>query len=144
MKITKPYLAILILAILGIGVSGYLTWYEMVVPVGVCPINMPYISCSAALTSQYSRINGISVASLGLAWFLAALLLAVLAAENKTYLNLLLAWSLIAIAGVVTLFLVEVLFLGEICPLCSSAHVLGLGISAIAIKLWMNNRKSKM
>jgi uncharacterized membrane protein len=143
LKITKPYLAILILAVLGIGVAGYLTWYEMVVPVGVCPINVAYISCSAALTSQYSRIDGISVASLGLAWFLGAFLLGILAAENRTYLNLLLAWSLIAIAGVVALFLIEVLFLDEICPLCSSAHVLGVGISAIAIKLWMKNRKSK-
>jgi len=144
LKITKPYLAILILVALGIGVAGYLTWYEMVVPEGVCPINVPYISCSAALTSQYSRIDGISVASLGLVWFLGALLLGLLAAVNRTYLNILFAWSLIAIAGVVALFLTEVLFLGEICPLCSSAHVLGLGISAISIKLWMNNRKSKV
>ncbi len=143
MKITKPYLAILVLAVLGIGVAGYLTWYEMVVPMGVCPINMPYISCSAALTSQYSRIDGFSVASLGLVWFLVAILLGVLAALNKTYLNILLAWSLLAIAGVVALFLIEVLFLGEICPLCSSAHVLGLGISAVTIKLWMSNRKGK-
>lgn len=143
MKITKPYLAVFILAVLGIGVAGYLTWFEMIVPVGVCSINVAYMSCSAALTSQYSRIDGISVASLGLAWFLGALLLGVLAAENKAYLNLLFAWSLIAITGVVVLFLIEVLFLGEICPLCSSAHVLGLGISAIAIKLWMNNRVSK-
>jgi uncharacterized membrane protein len=115
----------------------------MVVPVGVCPINVAYISCSAALTSQYSRIDGISVASLGLVWFLGVFLLGVLAAESKTYLSVLLAWSLIAIAGVVALFLVEVLFLGEICPLCSSAHILGLGISAIAIRLWMYNHKSK-
>ncbi len=143
MKITKPYLAILVLAVLGIGVAGYLTWYEMVVPVGVCPINMPYISCSAALTSQYARIDGFSVASLGLVWFLVAILLGVLAALNKTYLNILLAWSLLAIAGVVALFLIEVLFLGEICPLCSSAHILGLGISAVTIKLWMGNRKGK-
>ncbi len=143
MKITTPYLAILVLAVLGIGVAGYLTWYEIVVPVGVCPINMPYVSCSAALTSQYSRIDGFSVASLGLVWFLGALLLGVLAAGNKSYLAPLLAWSLVAIAGVVALFLVEVVFLGEICPLCSSAHVLGLGISAVTIKLWMGNRKIK-
>jgi uncharacterized membrane protein len=130
----------MVLALAGIGVAGYLTWYEMTVPVGVCPINAPYISCSAALTSQYSRIDGISVASLGLAWFLGAILLGILTAENKTYLKFLFAWSLIAIAGVVTLFIIEILFLGEICPLCTSAHVLGLGISAIAIKLWMNSR----
>jgi uncharacterized membrane protein len=143
LKIAKLYLAILILAIVGIGLAGYLTWYEMVVPVGVCPINVPYISCSAALTSQYSRIDGISVASLGLTWFIGALLLGLLAAENTRYLKLLLAWSLIAIAGVVTLFLIEVLYLGEICPLCTSAHVLGLAISAITIRLWTENRKSK-
>jgi uncharacterized membrane protein len=141
--VTKPYLAILILALLGIGVAGYLTWFEMIVPVGVCRVNMAYISCSAALTSQYSRIDGISVASLGLAWFLGALLLSVLTVENKAYLNSLFAWSLIAVTGVVILLLIEILFLGEICILCSSAHVLGLGISGIAIKLWISNRKSK-
>jgi uncharacterized membrane protein len=136
-------LTILILAVVGIGVAGYLTWFEMVVPVGVCPINIAFISCSAALTSQYSRIDGISVASLGLVWFLGALLLGVLTAENKAYLNLLFAWSFIAVAGVVALFLIEFLFLDEICSLCTSAHVLGLGISAIAIKLWINNRMGK-
>ncbi len=112
----------------------------MVVPEGVCPINMPYISCSAALTSQYSRVGGISVASLGLAWFLGALLLGVLAAENKSYLKFLFIWSIIAVIGVVTLFITEVLLLGEICPLCSSAHVLGLTITAITTKLWLNQR----
>ena len=127
----------------GVGVAGYLTWYEMVVPVGVCPINMPYISCSAALTSQYSRIGGISVASLGLSWFLGALLLGVLAAVNTSYLKFLLAWSIMAVIGVVALFLTEVLLLGEICPLCSSAHVLGLIITAIAVKLWMGQRLGK-
>jgi uncharacterized membrane protein len=131
----------IILALVGIGVAGYLTWYEMVVPVGVCPINVAYISCSAALTSQYSRIDGISVASIGLAWFLGALLLLALAVRNRTYLKFLFAWSLIAVAGVVYLFLVEVLFLGEICPLCTSAHILGLAITAIAGKLWLSSRK---
>ena len=136
-------MAIIILALAGVGVAGFLTWYEMVVPEGVCPINMPYISCSAALTSQYSRIGGISVASLGLAWFLGAVLLGVLAAENKSYLKFLLAWSMIAVVGVVSLLLIEVLLLGEICPLCSSAHVLGLAITAITVKLWMNQRAGK-
>jgi uncharacterized membrane protein len=131
----------IILALVGIGVAGYLTWYEIVVPVGVCPINVAYISCSAALTSQYSRIDGISVASLGLAWFLGALLLIVLAVRNGAYLKILFAWSLIAVAGVVYLFLIEVLFLGEICPLCTSTHVLGLSITAISGKLWLNGRK---
>jgi uncharacterized membrane protein len=131
----------IILALVGIGVAGYLTWYEIVVPVGVCPINVAYISCSAALTSQYSRIDGISVASLGLAWFLGALLLIVLAVRNGAYLKFLFAWSLIAVVGVVYLFLIEVLFLGEICPLCTLTHVLGLSITAISGKLWLNGRK---
>jgi uncharacterized membrane protein len=45
------------------------------------------------------------------------------------------------VAGVVYLFLIEVLFLGEICPLCTSTHVLGLSITAISGKLWLNGRK---
>jgi uncharacterized membrane protein len=141
LPLSRPYLAMIILALVGIGVAGYLTWYEIVVPVGVCPINVAYISCSAALTSQYSRIDGISVASLGLAWFLGALLLIVLAVRNGAYLKILFAWSLIAVAGVVYLFLIEVLFLGEICPLCTSTHVLGLAITVISGKLWLNGRK---
>jgi uncharacterized membrane protein len=143
LSLSKSQLAIIILALAGVGVAGYLTWYEMVVPVGVCPINMPYISCSAALTSQYSRIGGISVASLGLAWFLGAVMLGVLVARGKSYLKFLLVWSMIAVVGVVMLFLTEVVLLGEICPLCSSAHVLGLGITAITTRLWLNQRVSK-
>ena len=143
MPIPRSYLAIILLAIAGLGVAGYLTWYESIAQVGVCPINVPYISCSAALTSQYSRIDGISVASLGLAWFVGALLLGIPAAENRSYLKLLLAWSAVAVAGTVALFLIEVFLLGEICPFCTSAHVLGLGIAAIASKLWLNQRVSK-
>jgi uncharacterized membrane protein len=125
------------------GVAGYLTWYEIIVPVGVCPINVPFISCSAALTSTYSRIHGVSVASLGLAWFVGAALLGVLTAEKQAYLKLLLVWSLIAIVGIVSLLSVEVFLLGEICPFCTSAHVLGLGIVAITVKLWMNRGTRK-
>jgi uncharacterized membrane protein len=143
LSIPRSYLAIIVLAVAGLGVAGYLTWYESITQVGVCPINVPYISCSAALTSQYSRIDGISVASLGLAWFVGALLLGVLAAENRAYLKLLLAWSAVAVAGTVALFLIEVFLLGEICAFCTSAHVLGLGIAAIASKLWLNQRVSK-
>jgi uncharacterized membrane protein len=143
LSVSRSYFAITILALAGIGVAGYLTWYEMIVPIGVCPINLPYISCSAALTSQYSRINGISVASLGLAWFVGAVLLGILTAENKAYLKFLFAWSMIAVVGVAILFMTEVLLLGEICPLCTSAHVLGLSITAIASKLWLNERMSK-
>ena len=143
MLIPKSYLAIIVLALAGVGVAGYLTWYESIVQVGVCPINVPYISCSAALTSQYSRIDGISVASLGLAWFVGALLLGTIAAQNKAYLKILFAWSMIAVVGIVALILIELLLLGEICPFCTSAHVLGLGIAAIAGKLWLNQRVSK-
>ena len=143
MLLTKSYLAIIILSLAGMGVAGYLTWYEIIVPVGVCPINVPFISCSAALTSAYSRIDGVSVASLGLVWFVGAGLLGVLSAENKAYLKLLLAWSIIAVVGIVSLLSVEVFLLGEICPFCTSAHVLGLGIVVTTTKLWMNRGTSK-
>jgi uncharacterized membrane protein len=143
LSLFKPQWGIVILALVGAGVAGYLTWYETVVPEGVCPINVPYISCSAALTSRYSRIGGISVASLGLAWFLGAVLLGVLAAKSNLYLKFLLAWSTIAVIGVTLLFLIEILLLGEICPLCSSAHLLGLAIAAITSKLWMDKRTDK-
>jgi uncharacterized membrane protein len=143
MSIPRSYLAICVLAVAGLAVAGYLTWYESIAQVGVCPINVAYITCSAALTSQYSRIGGVSVASLGLAWFLGALLLGILAAQNRSYLKLLLAWSGLAVAGTVVLFLIEVFLLEEICPFCTSAHVLGLGIAAITSKLWLNQRVSK-
>lgn len=143
MLLAKSYIAIIILSIAGMGIAGYLTWYEIVVPVGVCPINVPFISCSAALTSAYSRIGGVSVASLGLAWFLGAALLGVLTAENQAYLKLLLAWSIIAVVGMIYLVLVEVFLLGEICPFCTSAHVLGIGIVAITVKLWMDRGSHK-
>ena len=67
-------------------------------------------------------------------------MLGVIAAVNISYLKFLLAWSMVAVVGVVTLLLIEILLLGEICPLCSSAHVLGLAITAITVKLWMNQR----
>jgi uncharacterized membrane protein len=139
---SKSQVAIIGLALAGIGVSGYLTWYELVVPVGVCPINMGYISCSAALTSQYSRIAGIPVAFLGLAWFIGAALLGIMAASRVSAVKVLVAWSGVALIGVIVLVSTEVLVLGELCPFCTVAHLLGLGIVALSIKQWLKAHRA--
>jgi len=120
----------------GLALAGYLTWYDLVTPKGACPLS-GYFGCSAVLTSAYSRIAGIPVALLGFLWFLASARLDLLAAKSAKWLKLLLLWSLLALVGISALVYTEVFLIGAFCPLCTSAHALGLAVLALTVTLWV-------
>ncbi len=129
------------LALIGIGISSYLTWYVLSIPPGSCPINeYPGLSCIGALSSSYSRIAGIPVAALGIFWFSVALVLAATIARNLNLLRYLLAWTGVGFVGIIVLVSVEVFLIGQLCLLCSLAHLLGVGMLGLTLKLWLSMR----
>jgi uncharacterized membrane protein len=120
-------------AIVGLLVSAYLTYLSLSPPTS-CPIGeFSIFSCNEVIYSQYSHIYGISVALLGLGWFVIALALILITWRNVRLIPAVVAWSLLGAVGVAGFVYTEIFLLGSICPLCTIAHIAGLAILALSI-----------
>ena len=128
------------LALIGLGVSAFLTWYDIVTPREFCSLT-GFFGCSEILASQYSRIGSVPTAFLGALWFIVVLWLAIVVTGDEARLIYLLGWSLLAIPGVGELAYIELVVIGAICPFCTSAHVLGLVILVLAVIMWRNRHR---
>ncbi len=141
MQRTKTVWTIVVLTLVGLGISVYLTWYDFTTPVGVCPPITSFLGCSAVLSSVYSRIGGIPVAVFGLLWFLVAAYLGMRVADDEKWLGILLGWSLVGLAGILALVAIEIFLVGQICLFCTAAHVVGLAILGLTVSLWKGRSK---
>jgi hypothetical protein len=84
----------------GLLVSAYLTYLSFTPPTS-CPISSYGIfSCDEVIWSKYSHFYGVSVALLGLSWFIIVLLLLVLTWRDERFMQAVVAWSLLGAAGV--------------------------------------------
>jgi uncharacterized membrane protein len=120
-------------ALVGLADSAYLTYLSFNPPTS-CPIGeFSIFSCNEVIYSEYAHIYGISVALLGLSWFIIALGLILISWRNVGFVRVLVAWSLLGAVGVVGFVYTEIFLLGSICPLCTIAHVAGLAIFAFSI-----------
>ena len=123
------------LAIIGAAISVYLTIYSVDLQSGACTLS-DYFSCSAVLSSPYSKFGGIPTASFGIVWFIVAAAMCVLASKNETLLKYALGWSLVGLLSVFILVYTEIFLVGAICPLCTVVHILVIGILVLTIFLW--------
>jgi uncharacterized membrane protein len=120
-------------ALVGLMDSGYLTYLSFSPPTS-CPIGEWNIfSCNEVIYSQYAHVFGISVALLGLGWFIIALGLIMISWRNPGLLRVVVAWSLLGAVGVTGFVYTEIFLLGSICALCTIAHVAGLAILGFSI-----------
>ncbi len=122
-------------ALVGLLTSAYLAYLSLQPPTS-CPVgDVGIFSCNSVLWSRYSHVFGISVAVLGLGWFIIALALSVLAWKDRRYLLGVVGWSILGAVGVAAFVYTEVFLLGSICSLCTVAHVSGLVILAFSLAL---------
>ena len=120
-------------ALVGLMDSAYLTYLSFSPPTS-CPIGeFSIFSCNEVIYSQYAHVYGISVALLGLGWFVIALGLILIAWRNVRLIRGVVVWSLLGAVGVAGFVYTEIFLLGSICPLCTIAHVAGLAILALSI-----------
>jgi len=120
-------------AVVGLSVSAYLTYLSLLPPTS-CPVGEYGIfSCNEVIYSQYAYLYGVSVALLGVGWFIVALGLIALAWRHQPFMWTLVGWSLLGAAGVAGFVYTEIFLLGTICPLCTVAHVAGLAILALSV-----------
>jgi len=118
--------------LVGLLVSAYLTFLSFNPP-SSCPVgDFGSFSCNEVLWSEYSHFYGVSVALLGLIWFIIAAGLLVVAWRNERFVRIVFAWSMLGAAGVVVFVYTEIFLLGSICPLCTIAHISGLAILALS------------
>ena len=116
----------------GLLVSVYLTFLSFSPP-SSCPIgNFAFFSCNEVLWSKYSHFYGVSVALLGLIWFIIAAGLLMVAWRNERFVRIVFAWSMLGAAGVAAFVYTEIFLLGSICPFCTIAHLSGLAILALS------------
>jgi uncharacterized membrane protein len=125
--------AMIVCAVVGLTDSAYLTYLSFN-PQTSCPIGeFSIFSCNEVIYSQYAHVYGVSVALLGLGWFVIVAGLVLMAWRNVRLMRGVVAWSLLGAVGVAGFVYTEIFLLGSICPLCTTAHIAGLGILAFSV-----------
>jgi uncharacterized membrane protein len=120
-------------AIAGLMVSAYLSYLSLVPPTSCSIGEYALFSCNEVIYSTYAHFYGVSVALLGLGWFVIVFGLIVLAWRDERFMWGVVVWSLLGAAGVAGFVYTEIFLLGSICPFCTIAHVMGLAVLALSI-----------
>ena len=121
-------------ALAGLAVSAYLTAEHYTGSTALaCPENAA-INCAKVTTSSWSRLAGIPVAVLGLAYFVAMTLLVLPPAWRHRILDpVRLAAATAGMAMVVYLVWAELFRIDAICLWCTAVHVCTLGLFATVL-----------
>jgi len=140
----KTLFALMVIsAVVGLMMSAYLTYLSSTPPT-VCPVgDYGVFSCTDVIWSEYADFYGVSVAMLGLGWFIIALGLIIYAWQNGRSIIGLVAWSVLGAVGVAGFVHTEVFLLGSICQLCTITHIAGLVILALSIITLRDHRLGK-
>lgn len=135
--ITGPYFLLIILSVLGMAISLYLTNHYMGVkfPQGLaeasaCDIN-DFFNCDASSHSPLSNIFGLPISVLGFLFFINLLASCLFPYAPWERANHSLAW--VNVAGCLVLFLYTLFALDSVCPFCMGHWIVSL---AVALLLW--------
>ena len=137
MGINGPYCLLIILSVVGMAISLYLTNHYMEVnfPQGLaeasaCDINS-FFNCDASTHSPLSNIFGLPISVLGLLFFINLIASCIFPHASWERANHSLAW--LNVLGCLVLFLYTLFFLNSMCPFCMGHWFVSL---AIALLLW--------
>jgi uncharacterized membrane protein len=117
----------LILVIIGLAISGYLSYVKLTEVPLVCVANSEVFNCEVVQNSAYSRIAGVPVAWLGFATYIALFLL-VLLEKRVEFLKqngVLVIFGITLFAWLYSMYLVylQVFVLKALCPWCLGHEV---------------------
>jgi uncharacterized membrane protein len=122
-------LALIVLALAGAGVAGYLTYVHYA---GINPVCMTGGSCEKVQTSIYSELAGVPVALIGLLGYLAILAL-LFAGESETLKFATATLTLIGFAFSAYLTYREVYSIHAICEWCASSAVILTAMTPLSV-----------
>jgi uncharacterized membrane protein len=131
--------AMIALAIVGLGLSGYLTYTHFNEAALVCSIG----GCETVQSSSYSTIGPVPIALLGMGMFSALIVLAVMRLRRSTLISAetasLAAWAML-LAGILYyayLTYVELFVLHAICQWCVASSIAALAIFGLeSVYFW--------
>ncbi len=126
--------ASLVICVLGLLDAGYLTFEHFTASQTLACSDSGTVNCLKVTTSSYASILGISVAVLGLVFFVAMTLLCLPTAWHRTgngVARLRLGAASVGVLMVVYLVWVELFRLDAICLWCTGVHVLTLALFAV-------------
>jgi uncharacterized membrane protein len=134
---------LLALAVVGLGVSAYLTTVHYAGIAAICPAGGGIVNCQGVLSSVYSVVPGTSVPVTvpGMLWFIVSGVLAAASlraarqglAEPTWLRPAHLAWAAAGMIGVLYFVFCEIVELHEICLWCTSVHLMVLASLLVAI-----------
>jgi uncharacterized membrane protein len=130
---------VLLASILGLGISTYLTIVHYDTHLVLACANNGTINCEKVTSSAQSRVFGIPVAVLGLAFFVAMVALSLPAAWRATSVRiaqLRLASVIVGIGFVFYLIYSELFTIHAICLWCSGVHVLTFVLFVAIVTGW--------
>lgn len=136
-RLVQPWLplASLVLCVIGLGVSVYLTIEHFTSSTTLACPDTGALNCLKVTTSEQSAVFGIPVAVLGLVYFVVTLVasLPALWASKQTGIRLgRLAFVAIGVLFVFYLVFAELFILKAICLWCTAVHVLAVALFALA------------
>src|ERR1700686_4804701 len=113
-------IALIVLAVIGLGVASYLTYVHYA---GIKPACTAGESCTKVQTSVYSKLAGVPVALIGLIGYI-AILASLLAPEGETSRLATMAFTLLGFAFSAYLTYRELFSIHAICEWCASSAVI--------------------
>jgi uncharacterized membrane protein len=119
------------LSLIGVGLSTYMTIAHFTEASILACSGHGELSCTAVTTSAQSRVFGVSVAVLGLVFFVVLGLLTSPPMWRQSPRWLAMSRSMLAAAGLVFVFWLvaaEILIIGHICLWCTGVHVVALAL----------------
>jgi uncharacterized membrane protein len=122
-----PGLVGTLVSLAGLGVAGYLTYEHYTGSTSLVCSDKGIVNCLAVTTSSYSKVAGIPVAVLGLAFFAVMVILQLPVMWNRTepvIRRARVAWAGVGLAPVVYLLYTELFRIDAICLWCTAVHVL--------------------
>lgn len=115
--------------LLGLGVSGYLTYEHYTSSSSLACSDNGVVNCLKVTTSSYSEVAGVPVALLGLVFFVVMLVLqlpVMWRRRDNAVRWIRLGWAIVGLGTVLYLFYAELFEIDAICLWCTSVHVLTL------------------
>ncbi len=133
-----PY-KLLALSFIGIGIAGYLSYFQYLNLIPTCAIG----GCELVLTSVHSKFFGIPWSYIGLVYYLYMLCLSVLIIIEPSSRALRLGALVYTGAGVLysiwAIFYIQLSVIGALCQYCAMSAVTTLLLFSVAVWHWRRN-----
>ena len=123
--------AIAAVALLGLGVAGYLTWVHYA---GIKPICAAGHGCEIVQSSSYAKLAGIPVALLGLLGYAAVLVSLLVPAEGGRLAGAVLALSGFGFSAYLTYR--ELFTIDAVCQWCVASALLMTALAVLTVLRW--------